>query len=51
MLKTRITNQYGLKVPFSNAGMAFIATAPLYGAILAIGIPAVRNTRGDRPSW
>lgn len=29
MLKTRITEQYGLKVPFINAGMAFIATAPL----------------------
>ena len=24
MLKTRITEQYGLKVPFINAGMAFI---------------------------
>jgi hypothetical protein len=23
MLKTRITEQYGLKVPFINAGMAF----------------------------
>ena len=29
MLKTRITEQYGLRVPFINAGMAFIATAPL----------------------
>jgi hypothetical protein len=29
MLKTRITEQYGLKLPFINAGMAFIATAPL----------------------
>src|SRR5215471_17200307 len=27
MLKTRITEQYGLRVPFINAGMAFIATA------------------------
>jgi hypothetical protein len=27
MLRTRITEQYGLKVPFINAGMAFIATA------------------------
>src|SRR5215813_3564848 len=32
MLKTRITEQYGLKVPFINAGMAFIATAPPVGA-------------------
>ena len=32
MLKTRITQQYGLKVPFINAGMAFIATAPLVRA-------------------
>ena len=32
MLKTRITEQYGLKVPFINAGMAFIATAPLVRA-------------------
>ena len=30
MLKTPITEQYGLKVPFINAGMAFIATAPLW---------------------
>jgi hypothetical protein len=29
MLKTRITDRYGLKVPFINAGMAFVATAPL----------------------
>jgi enoyl-[acyl-carrier protein] reductase II len=29
MLKTRITEQYGLKVPFINAGMAFVATTPL----------------------
>ena len=33
MLKTRITEQYGLKVPFINAGMAFIATAPLVRAV------------------
>jgi hypothetical protein len=32
VLKTRITEQYGLKVPFINAGMAFIATAPLVRA-------------------
>jgi NAD(P)H-dependent flavin oxidoreductase YrpB (nitropropane dioxygenase family) len=29
MLKTRITEQYGLKVPFINAGMAFVTTGPL----------------------
>ena len=33
MLKTRITEQYRLKVPFINAGMAFIATVPLMRAV------------------
>ena len=37
MLKTRITDQYGLKVPFINAGMAFIATAPLARAVCEAG--------------
>jgi len=37
MLKTRITEQYGLKVPFINAGMAFIATAPLVRAVCSAG--------------
>jgi enoyl-[acyl-carrier protein] reductase II len=37
MLKTRITEQYGLKVPFINAGMAFIATAPLARAVCQAG--------------
>jgi hypothetical protein len=37
MLKTRITEQYGLKVPFINAGMAFIATAPLARAVCEAG--------------
>ena len=37
MLKTRITEQYGLKVPFINAGMAFIATAPLVRAVCKVG--------------
>jgi NAD(P)H-dependent flavin oxidoreductase YrpB (nitropropane dioxygenase family) len=37
MLKTRITDQYGLKVPFINAGMAFIATAPLVRAVCSAG--------------
>jgi enoyl-[acyl-carrier protein] reductase II len=37
MLKTRITEQYGLKVPFINAGMAFIATAPLVQAVCKAG--------------
>ena len=47
MLKTRITEQYGLKVPFINAGMAFIATAPLVRAVCTaggmgmLGIPAM----------
>jgi NAD(P)H-dependent flavin oxidoreductase YrpB (nitropropane dioxygenase family) len=33
MLKTRITEQSGLEVPFINAAMAFIATAPLVQAV------------------
>lgn len=37
MLKTRITEQYGLKVPFINAGMAFVATAPLARAVCKAG--------------
>ena len=37
MLKTRITEQYGLKVPFINAGMAFVATAPLARAVCEAG--------------
>ena len=37
MLKTRITEQYGLRVPFINAGMAFIATAPLVRAVCNAG--------------
>ena len=37
MLRTRITEQYGLKVPFINAGMAFIAMAPLVRAVCKAG--------------
>ena len=37
MLKTRITEEYGLKVPFINAGMAFVATAPLVRAVCEAG--------------
>jgi NAD(P)H-dependent flavin oxidoreductase YrpB (nitropropane dioxygenase family) len=37
MLKTRITEQYGLKVPYINAGMAFIATAPLVRSVCSAG--------------
>jgi enoyl-[acyl-carrier protein] reductase II len=37
MLRTRITEQYGLKVPFINAGMAFIATARLARAVCEVG--------------
>src|ERR1700685_4025491 len=37
MLKTRITEQYGLRVPFINAGMAFIATTPLVQAVCKAG--------------
>jgi NAD(P)H-dependent flavin oxidoreductase YrpB (nitropropane dioxygenase family) len=47
MLKTRITEQYGVKVPFVNADMAFIATAPLAraaceaGGMVMLGIAAM----------
>jgi enoyl-[acyl-carrier protein] reductase II len=37
MLKTRITERYGLKVPFINAGMAFIATPPLVRGVCSAG--------------
>jgi enoyl-[acyl-carrier protein] reductase II len=37
VLKTRITEQYGLRVPFINAGMAFMATAPLVRAVCQAG--------------
>src|SRR5215831_921260 len=37
MLKTRITKQYGLRAPFINAGMAFVATAPLVRAVCSAG--------------
>jgi enoyl-[acyl-carrier protein] reductase II len=37
MLKTRLTKEYGLEVPFVNAGMAFVATAPLASAVCRAG--------------
>jgi NAD(P)H-dependent flavin oxidoreductase YrpB (nitropropane dioxygenase family) len=37
MLETRITEQYGVKIPFINAGMAFVATAPLARAVCKAG--------------
>ena len=37
MLRTRITEQYGLKVPFIGAGMAFVATTPLVRAVCSAG--------------
>src|SRR5262245_11819919 len=37
MLRTRITERYGLKVPFINVVMAFIATAPLAQAVCKAG--------------
>jgi hypothetical protein len=38
MLKTRVTEQYGLKVPFINAGMAFIAATPLVRSVRPLRI-------------
>jgi hypothetical protein len=37
VLKTRLTEEYNLVIPFVNAGMAFIATAPLATAIYGAG--------------
>ena len=37
MLKTRLTKEYKLDVPFVNAGMAFVATAPLAAAVCKAG--------------
>jgi NAD(P)H-dependent flavin oxidoreductase YrpB (nitropropane dioxygenase family) len=37
VLKTRLTKEYKLDVPFVNAGMAFVATAPLAAAVCKAG--------------
>ena len=37
ILRTRLTDAYDLKVPFVNAGMAFVATAPLATAVCKAG--------------
>jgi NAD(P)H-dependent flavin oxidoreductase YrpB (nitropropane dioxygenase family) len=49
MLKTRITEQYGLKVPFINAGMAFIAPAPLVRAVCKAGGVGNVGRTGNAP--
>jgi NAD(P)H-dependent flavin oxidoreductase YrpB (nitropropane dioxygenase family) len=36
-ITARITKQYGLRVPFINAGMALIATPPLVRAVCSAG--------------
>jgi hypothetical protein len=50
MLKTRIKEQYGLKVP--NAGMAFIATAPRPSICLSVSrrSPSRRSTKRLKPA-
>ena len=50
MLKTRSTEQYRLKVPFINAGMAFIATAPLVRAVCSAGGMGVLGTAAVPPN-
>ena len=35
--KTRLTQEYQLEIPFVNAGMAFVATAPLATAVCNAG--------------
>lgn len=37
VLKTRLTKDYNLEVPFVNAGMAFVATPPLASAVCNAG--------------
>jgi enoyl-[acyl-carrier protein] reductase II len=37
VLKTRLTREYQLEIPFVNAGMAFVATAPLATAVCNAG--------------
>jgi NAD(P)H-dependent flavin oxidoreductase YrpB (nitropropane dioxygenase family)/hemoglobin-like flavoprotein len=37
MLKTRLTEEFKLSVPFLNAGMGFVATAPLAAAVCRAG--------------
>jgi NAD(P)H-dependent flavin oxidoreductase YrpB (nitropropane dioxygenase family) len=37
LLRTRLTEAYGLEIPFVNAGMAFVATAPLATAVCNAG--------------
>jgi NAD(P)H-dependent flavin oxidoreductase YrpB (nitropropane dioxygenase family) len=49
MLRTRITEQYGLKVPFINAGMAFIAVAPLARAVCKAGGMGMLGISGMPP--
>src|ERR1700758_1889075 len=49
MLKTRITEQYKLKAPFINAGMAFIATAPLVRAVCKAGGMGMLGTAAMPP--
>jgi NAD(P)H-dependent flavin oxidoreductase YrpB (nitropropane dioxygenase family) len=37
VLRTRLTEEYRLALPFANAGMAFVATAPLATAVCEAG--------------
>jgi NAD(P)H-dependent flavin oxidoreductase YrpB (nitropropane dioxygenase family) len=37
VLETRLTREYQLEIPFVNAGMAFVATAPLATAVCNAG--------------
>jgi enoyl-[acyl-carrier protein] reductase II len=37
VLKTRLTEEYGVDLPFVNAGMAFIATSTMAGAVAKAG--------------
>ena len=37
MLRTRLTEAYGLEVPFIGAGMGFLATPPLVAAVCNAG--------------
>src|SRR5690242_21767095 len=37
MLRTRLTKEYGLDIPFISAGMAFVGTPPLVAAVSNAG--------------
>ena len=37
VFKTKLTDEYGIELPFVNAGMAFVATSRLAAAVARAG--------------